>query len=75
MPHKNHSTIYRKDYQVPVFLIDDLYLNFILGDTDCVVNAKTSFRKNPDSPEVSGNVFLDGQNLDLLSIAVDAQSY
>jgi len=71
MPHKNHSTIYRKDYQVPVFLIDDLYLNFILGDTDCVVNAKTSFRKNPDSQEVSGNVFLDGQNLDLLSIAVD----
>ncbi len=71
MSEKNHSTIYRKDYQVPVFLINDLHLDFLLGDTNCVVNAKTSFRKNPDSQDVSGNVFLDGQNLDLLSIMVD----
>lgn len=71
MTEKNHPTIYLKDYQVPVFLIDDLHLEFVLGENDCVVNARTSFRKNPDSADVSGNVFLDGQNLDLLSIALN----
>jgi len=71
MTEKNHPTIYLKDYQVPVFLIDDLYLEFILGENDCVVNARTSFRKNPDSADVSGNVFLNGQNLELLSIAIN----
>jgi len=71
MTEKNHPTIYLKDYQVPVFLIDDLHLEFVLGENDCVVNARTSFRKNPDSTDTSGNLFLNGQNLDLLSIALN----
>ena len=71
MSTKKHSTIYRKDYQVPVFLVNELHLDCILSDKDCVVHAKTAFQKNPDSQETSGDLFLHGQELELLSIAVD----
>jgi len=71
MSDKKHSTIYRKDYQVPVFLINELQLDFLLSDQDCIVHAKTVFQKNPDSQETGGELFLNGQELELLSIAVD----
>ena len=71
MSTRKHSTIYRKDYQVPDFLINELHLDFILSDKDCVVHAKTVFQKNPDSQVTSGDLFLHGQGLELLNIAVD----
>lgn len=69
-----HSTIYRKDYQVPVFLIDELYLNFLLGDKDCVVQARSVLRKNPSSVASGKELFLNGENMELLSIAVDGKA-
>lgn len=71
MSDKVHSTIYRKDYQLPVFLISELYLDFLLGENDCVVKAKSFFRKNPDTTESSSEIFLNGENLELLSVTVD----
>jgi aminopeptidase N len=71
MSDKEHSTIYRKDYQAPVFLISELYLDFLLGENDCVVKARSVFRKNPAAPESSNEILLNGENLELLSVAVD----
>jgi aminopeptidase N len=71
MSNKEHSTIYRKEYQVPDFLINELYLDFLLGEDECVVKAKSVFRKNPDATESSTEIFLNGKNLELLSVAVD----
>ena len=71
MSDKKHSIIYRKDYQVPAFLISELSLDFILGESDCVVKAKSAFRKNPDTTESSNEIFLNGKHLELLSVAVD----
>jgi len=71
MSDKKHVTIYRKDYQAPVFLIQEVALEFILGADDCVVSAKSVFCKNPDSQNTSGDVFLNGQDLELLAVTVD----
>ena len=71
MSDKKHYTIYRKDYQVPAFLISELYLDFLLGENDCVVKAKSIFRKNSDAIESSNEIFLNGENLELLSVVVD----
>jgi aminopeptidase N len=73
MSNTDHSTIYRKDYQVPVFLISDVFLNFLLTANDCVVKAKSVFRKNPAATMGSHELFLNGKNLELLSVAVDGK--
>ncbi len=71
MSDSKHPTIYRKDYQAPAYIIDEIYLDFLLGEKDCVVNTKTVFRKNPESVEEGRDVFLNGQELELLAIAVN----
>ncbi|MEA3466878.1 MAG: aminopeptidase N [Thermodesulfobacteriota bacterium] len=71
MSEQKHPTIYRKDYQVPSYFIDEIFLDFLLGEEDCVVNVKTVFRKNSDSEVGNSDVFLNGQELELLTIAVN----
>jgi aminopeptidase N len=71
MSDTKHSIIYRKDYQVPAFLISELSLDFILGESDCVVKAKSAFQENPAAAKSSSELFLNGENLELLSIALD----
>ncbi len=71
MSNTEHSTIYRKDYRVPDFLITDLSLNFILGKKDCVVKAKSVFQRNQETKSNSSELFLNGENLELLFVAVD----
>ncbi len=70
MSNIEHAIIYRKDYQVPDFLITELYLDFQLGKSDCVVNAKSVFKRNLDSTKNSKDLYLNGENLDLLLVAV-----
>ncbi len=71
MSDQKHPTIYRKDYLAPVYLIDEIYLDFRLSEEDCVVKVKTIFRKNPDFEMNSRDIFLNGQELELLTIAVN----
>ncbi len=71
MSELKHPAIYRKDYQAPSYLIDEIYLDFRLGEDDCVVKVKTVFRKNPDSEMNSRDIFLNGQELELLTIVVN----
>ena len=71
MSKEHHSTIYRKDYQVPDFLINELYLDFQLNANDCVVTAKSVFSRHPDASGSCEELFLNGENLELLSVAVN----
>ncbi|HID69638.1 MAG TPA: aminopeptidase N [Desulfobacterales bacterium] len=73
MSDNQHSTIYRKDYQVPVFLISELFLDFKLGENDSVVKAKSMFHRNPESAENCEDIVLNGENLELLSISVNGK--
>ncbi|MCF8055178.1 MAG: aminopeptidase N [Desulfocapsa sp.] len=71
MSAKEQQIICRKDYQVPDFLISDLSLDFQLYEDACVVQAKSSFRRNPGAAKDGDEIFLNGENLELLSVAVD----
>ncbi|NLO78883.1 MAG: aminopeptidase N [Xanthomonadaceae bacterium] len=60
--------IHRQDYTPPAYLIDDVRLEFELGEQETLVHSELTLRRNGthDRPLV-----LDGQDLQLLSVAVD----
>ena len=68
-----HKTIYRKNYSVPPFLIDEVFLDFLLKEDGCVVTARSTFVCNPKSDDSSGELFLDGENLELLEVSLDGK--
>ncbi|NVK21598.1 MAG: aminopeptidase N [Kangiellaceae bacterium] len=63
---------YRKDYSPSNYLIDDVELKFELFDGYTLVHSVLRFRTNLDNP--GGDLVLDGEQLELLSIAVDGQA-
>jgi aminopeptidase N len=71
MTDKKHTAISRKDYQVPAYLISEVSLDFTLNESDCVVKAKSVFLRNPDATENSREIFLNGENLELLTVVMD----
>lgn len=71
MNKSQHKTIYRKDYTVPPYLIDEVLLDFRLEENGCVVTAQSTIFRNAKSGESSSELFLDGENLELLEILVD----
>jgi len=71
MIKKEHKTIYRKDYKVPPFLIEELLLNFSLEENYCVVTAESKIYRNSQSDESSCTLFLNGEDLELLEIQID----
>jgi len=71
MNTNKHKTIYRKDYSVPPYLIDEIFLDFLLGDDGCVVTAKSTIFRNPKSDEALDDLFLDGENLELVEVLIN----
>ncbi|MCP4933078.1 MAG: aminopeptidase N [bacterium] len=74
MSDKKPETIYLKDYQVPAFLIDNVDLDIKLHPTKTKVDARLTMRRNPDHPDQSAPLVLNGENIELLEIAIDARS-
>jgi aminopeptidase N len=69
------KTIYLKDYQSPFYLIDKVDLHVDLFDQHTLVTAKLWLRLNPKGVDQSpGFLRLDGEQLELMSIAVDEQT-
>ena len=66
------GTIALKDYCVPAFLIDktDLYVDIREGET--TVTSRLEIRRNP-AAEKAGELALQGQELNLVSVKVDGQ--
>lgn len=72
------KVIYLKDYQAPEYLIDETNLTFELYEDHTLVHAQLVMRRNPDraagAPDGLPPLVLDGQQLELLSLALDDQT-
>ncbi|HIF18843.1 MAG TPA: aminopeptidase N [Cycloclasticus sp.] len=73
MSDTQQKTIYLKDYTVPEFLISHTTLHFNLSADDTVVRSKLSIQRNPACKKASPNLTLMGEDLELISIAIDGQ--
>ena len=60
--------IYRRDYQPPPFLVDEVDLAFDLGTDETIVTAELTVRRVGDG---SAPLVLDGERLELRTIAID----
>lgn len=63
------QTIYLADYTPPAYLVDSVHLTFVLNPTATRVISKIAFRPNPEN--ASGEFFLHGEQLSLLSAKID----
>jgi aminopeptidase N len=61
------------DYRPPAFLIDTVDLVFELGPQDTRVKSRLGIRRNPAASEPGGALHLDGEALELLSLALDGE--
>lgn len=62
------KAVYLKDYKVPPYLIPAIHLHFELFEDEALVTAQMQINANTQSTETSGELFLDGENLELLEI-------
>ncbi len=62
------------DYKAPDFLIDTVDLAFDLGEEATQVKARLSMRRNPASLERTSPLRLDGEDVVLVSIALDGEA-
>jgi aminopeptidase N len=68
------KTIYLKDYQEPYYWIDETHLTFELFEDHALVHSRLSMRRNQDLTSDSlPALVLDGQLLELVSVALDEQ--
>ncbi|MDM8350151.1 aminopeptidase N [Pseudomonas sp. sp1636] len=65
--------IYLKDYQAPDYLIDETHLTFELFEEHTLVHAQLVMRRNPACGNDLPLLVLDGQELELLSLALDGE--
>jgi len=68
------KAIHLKDYTPPPFLVDAIELDVEIRDDDAIVKAKLSVRRNPRSSATATSLVLDGDELELLSVALDGKS-
>ncbi|UFH51575.1 aminopeptidase N [Pseudomonas sp. KNUC1026] len=67
-------TIYLKNYTAPDYLIDETHLSFELHDDHTLVHAQLVMRRNPAAGDGLPPLVLDGQQLELLSLALNDQA-
>ena len=65
------TTKYRKDYQPPTHLVETLDLEFDLAEEHTRVRSRMSLKENPARPDTKGELVLDGEGLELVSVVVD----
>ena len=68
------KVIYLKDYQAPEYLIEETNLTFELYEDHTLVHAQLVMRRNPERGDGLPPLVLDGQQLELLSVALDDQA-
>jgi aminopeptidase N len=73
MLRDNPQPILLKDYRPPAYLIDRVELQFDLDDTETRVHSRLALRRNPAAGEGGGSLRLDGEQLELVSLALDGR--
>jgi len=71
MQDTNPQTIYLKDYTVPDYLVDSVELTVILDESATRVVSKLSLRRNPQSQVENAVLVLQGEGLELVSVAME----
>ena len=66
-------TIHLKDYRPSDYLIDSIYLDFILAETETKVYSRLEVRPNPMVALPSKKLHLDGENLNLNEVRLDGK--
>ncbi len=69
-----HQAVRLADYEVPDFLIDSVELAFDLGEDSTGVTARLALRRNPASRDPRAPLRLDGEELELVSLALDGET-
>ena len=65
------TAIQLSDYRAPDFLIDHVALDVDIRAEDAIVKATIALRRNPASRDAAAPLALDGDELELVSVAVD----
>jgi aminopeptidase N len=73
-PKTTPKTTRLADYRPPEFLVEAVDLVFELGEDRTSVKSRLSVRRNPASTETSGVLMLDGEALELVSVALDGEA-
>jgi aminopeptidase N len=63
-----------KDYRPPAFLVDTVELVFELEDGATRVKSKLGIRRNPAGADPKAALALDGEELELVSLALDGEA-
>lgn len=71
MQDTSPQTIYLKDYTVPEYLIESVELTVILDELETRVVSKLTIQKNPKSKVENAALILQGEELNLVSIAME----
>ncbi|MGB1092222.1 MAG: aminopeptidase N, partial [Oceanobacter sp.] len=66
------SAIYLKDYQQPAYWIEQTELTFELADSETLVHSRLVIQRN-ESVDLTGQLKLNGQHLELCSVKLDGQ--
>jgi aminopeptidase N len=65
------QTTYLKDYQPPPFLIATVALDIDIGESGTIVTSVLAVSRNPESADPHAPLTLDGDELELLEVAID----
>ncbi|QQP89055.1 aminopeptidase N [Skermanella sp. TT6] len=74
MDKSTPQAIHLKDYAPPPYLIDTVDLAFDLGEDVTRVRSRLAIRANPDAASPAGALVLDGQDMRLVSVALDGRT-
>ncbi|MRW94647.1 aminopeptidase N [Duganella sp. FT80W] len=65
------TTIYRKDYTPPAYLVDTVELGFDLAPASTVVANRITLRRNPDA--AGSDIVLHGEEIELVQLRLNGQ--
>ncbi|MBF0145524.1 MAG: aminopeptidase N [Magnetococcales bacterium] len=72
MSGKPNQIHYLKDYQPPSFLVETIHLHFKLDPDTTEVHSRLFFTRNPNVAVAPPHLRLDGRNLELCSVVLNA---
>jgi aminopeptidase N len=67
------KSVYLKDYAPPAFLISEVELDFDIREEFVTVNARLAIERNPRARNARAPLVLDGEDLELQSVALDGR--
>jgi aminopeptidase N len=68
------KTIFLKDYTPPAFLVSSVDLDVDLRDDHALIRARLAITRNPKSADPKAPLELDGDELELVSVALDGKA-